>query len=913
MARTQHICALTAVLVWMALGLSVSVDAATATPDTIFGLAAPATVDSGDPHSVELGVKFSSEVAGTVTGIRFYKATANTGTHIGSLWSAHGTLLASATFTGETASGWQQMSFATPVTIAADTTYVAGYFAPKGEYSDTSAEFASAGVSSPPLTALANSVSANGVYAYSATSTFPASTYKATNYWVDVDFEAASAPGQVSGVSATPGNTSASVQWSAPSSAASPITSYTVTPYVGATAQPATTVSGSPPATGTTVTGLTNGTSYTFTVAAVNTDGAGPASEHSPAVTPATTPSAPTNVTATAGTESATVKWAAPSNGGSQITSYTITPYVGAEAQPTTTLSGSPPATSTTIAGLTDGTSYTFTVQASNADGSGPASSPSNAATPTVAANPLAMDANVTVEGHGTTTTPGFSTAEAGEQLLALVGSDGPAGAGRQSVTVSGAGLAWTLVERANSRSGDTEIWTATASKALANVAVTSTPAVGGYDQSLTVVSIERSSGIGAAVAGGAASGAPSVQLTTSGERSLVYAVGNDWDTATPRTLGPGQVVLHQYLDTKSADTYWSQYTAQATGPAGSVVTLNDTAPTADQWNMAAVEIVGQPAAAPGQVTGVSARAGNGSATVEWSAPSDGASRVTSYTITPYVGTEAQPATTIGGSPPATSATVAGLIDGTSYTFTVRASDAAGAGPASELSNVVTPTGGTTPDPTLLGEETAFSTYGVGQNGAAILAWPFTAGRSGTIEALHIYVLGSTAAIEGVELGIYENDTYSFAEPFEAYGEKAAFWEASGLAPESPGTLLAAKYVATGGHPKTKWVEATGYSVKVTAGKQYWLAVLTRADENGQDLVYGKKSDVKEAKPWGNYSNEWSLARKMETLPPPPAVKEMKEPAPGWQQEEPAGYEFQAGREAQEEGGPPSLYASGSE
>ena len=66
---------------------------------------------------------------------------------------------------------------------------MAGYLAPKGHYSDTSSGFASSGVSNPPLQALANSVSANGVYCYSATSTFPTSTFKATNYWVDVDFE----------------------------------------------------------------------------------------------------------------------------------------------------------------------------------------------------------------------------------------------------------------------------------------------------------------------------------------------------------------------------------------------------------------------------------------------------------------------------------------------------------------------------------------------------------------------------------------------------------------------------------------------------------------------------------------------------------------------------------------------------
>jgi hypothetical protein len=158
--------------------------------DTIFDFATPAKIDSGDTRSVELGVKFRSEMAGTVTGIRFYKAAANTGTHIGSLWSASGTLLASATFTGESASGWQQVNFGAPVAISANTTYVVGYLAPKGHYSDTPSAFASVGVSNPPLQALANPVSADGVYSYSSSSKFPTSTYKATNYWVDVDFAA---------------------------------------------------------------------------------------------------------------------------------------------------------------------------------------------------------------------------------------------------------------------------------------------------------------------------------------------------------------------------------------------------------------------------------------------------------------------------------------------------------------------------------------------------------------------------------------------------------------------------------------------------------------------------------------------------------------------------------------------------
>ncbi|MDR3662087.1 MAG: DUF4082 domain-containing protein, partial [Mycobacterium sp.] len=347
----------------------------TVTPqDTIFDFSTPATIDSGDNSSTELGVKFTSEAFGTVTGIRFYKATTNTGTHIGSLWSSTGTLLAQATFTSETASGWQQVNFSSPVLIQPNTTYVAAYLAPSGHYSDTASGFATSGVSNPPLSALANSTSADGVFAHSSTSTFPTSTSSATNYWVDLDFEPAPVPGQATNVNATAGHGSASLTWSAPTSGG-PVTTYTITPYIGTEAQPTTTINGSPPATGTTITGLTNGTSYTFTVTATNPNGPGPASPQSNTITPtATAPSAPTSVAATASNGSATVTWGAPANGGAPISSYTITPYVGSTAQSTTTISGSPPATGTTITGLTNGTSYTFTVTATNAVGTGPAS-----------------------------------------------------------------------------------------------------------------------------------------------------------------------------------------------------------------------------------------------------------------------------------------------------------------------------------------------------------------------------------------------------------------------------------------------------------------------------------------------------------------------------------------------------------
>jgi len=151
------------------------------------GTAVPSVVDGGPDSAVELGVKFRSDVAGSITGVRFYKAAANTGTHVGNLWTSTGTLLATATFTSETASGWQQVNFATPVSITANTIYVISYHANNGHFSYTDNYFSVNGVDNPPLHALATGVTGgNGVNAYGAGSVFPTQTWLDRNYWVDV-------------------------------------------------------------------------------------------------------------------------------------------------------------------------------------------------------------------------------------------------------------------------------------------------------------------------------------------------------------------------------------------------------------------------------------------------------------------------------------------------------------------------------------------------------------------------------------------------------------------------------------------------------------------------------------------------------------------------------------------------------
>jgi hypothetical protein len=344
------------------------------------------------------------------------------------------------------------------------------------------------------------------------------------------------------------------------------------------------------------VTGLTNGTTYTFTVSATNGIGTGSASAASNAVTPSppTVPGTPTGVAATAGNGSASVSWTAPSsNGGSPITSYTVTPYVGGVPQQTTTVSGSPPATSTPVTGLTNGTTYTFTVSATNSIGTGIASAPSNAVTP-AAVGPVTVDKTIFTDSSGTLTSPSLTTSTANDLIVAFVSSDGPAGSGQQTFTVTGAGLTWTLAKRSNGQSGDSEIWWARASGTLTSQTITATPSHGGFQGSLVVIAFAKAAGIGVTAAGGAASGAPDLSLAGTGAGSWVYAVGNDWDNAiarTPVSTPVAQVLVHQRLDTTTGDTFWVQSTTAPNASAGTV-DIHDSAPTTDQWNYTGVEIV---------------------------------------------------------------------------------------------------------------------------------------------------------------------------------------------------------------------------------------------------------------------------------------------------------------------------------
>jgi RHS repeat-associated protein len=377
------------------------------------------------------------------------------------------------------------------------------------------------------------------------------------------------APGAPTAVSATStAANQATVSWTAPaSSGASAITGYTVTPQGGPTQVPSVTVTASP----TTVTALSGGSSYTFSVIAKNTYGGGPPAA-SNAVTPAgpALPGAPTGVTATAGNAQATVTWTAPADGGSAITSYTVTPYVGSIAQTSTTVSGSPPPTTATVTGLSNN-AYTFQVVATNGVGPGPAGV-SNAVT--------------------ITTAPGAPT----------------------GVTTSGlnqsAAIYWKV------------------------------PA----DNGSPITSYTVTTYLGACCATPANGIAPVTVTTTS-------------------TTITGLTKEVSYSFQVSATN------ANGTGPGGASGVVTPYGPAGPPRNVSAIT-------------------GSGQAIVSWLPPTDnGGATVTSYTITPVVGGVAGTATTVGTG--LTSAVVPALTGGTTYTLTVTANNAAGAGAATS-SNAIT-------------------------------------------------------------------------------------------------------------------------------------------------------------------------------------------------------------------------------
>ena len=239
---------------------------------------------------------------------------------------------------------------------------------------------------------------------------------------------------------AVPGSGQASVSWTAPiSNGGSPLTSYVVTPYIGTLAQTPLAKSVGPSVLSTSLTGLTNGTSYTVRVVAKNLVGSGPA-----AVSPPITVGAPVApvVTAVGSSTSAAVSWTAPANNGSAVTSYVVRTYLGTVLQTTKThtLTCTPqpcsPARTWTVTGLTTASLYTFKVVALNTRGTGPAGVTTiKVGAPTLPGVPTGVHATA---GAASATVSWVAPANGSATITAYVITPYKAGAIQATITVAG-------------------------------------------------------------------------------------------------------------------------------------------------------------------------------------------------------------------------------------------------------------------------------------------------------------------------------------------------------------------------------------------------------------------------------------------------------------------------------------------
>jgi hypothetical protein len=207
----------------------------------------------------------------------------------------------------------------------------------------------------------------------------------------------------------------------------------------------------------------------------------------------------------------------------------------------------------------------------------------------------IVIDKKSSKHGRNKIRTSKISTRHGGDLLLAFVAFDGPRSTA-QSAKVSGAGLKWTLIKRSNTQRGVSEIWSARAKKVVKKKRITAKAARSGNDGMVTVIAFRNAAASGVAGAAGAPKSAPSIYLPAVADASWVFAVGNDWDRAVGRAPVSGQVLQHQWRDTRVKSTFWVQSTAKPATQAG-LVTIADKTPTTDRWNYAAVEV----RAAPGK------------------------------------------------------------------------------------------------------------------------------------------------------------------------------------------------------------------------------------------------------------------------------------------------------------------------
>jgi hypothetical protein len=240
------------------------------------------------------------------------------------------------------------------------------------------------------------------------------------------------------------------------------------------------------------------------------------------------------------------VSWSAPANGGSPITSYTITPYIGSTGQTPTVITGKPPATSTTVTGLTNGTAYTFTVAATNGVGTGPASTASAAVTPSTSSAAFVQQAG-TYSGSATslsvTPTANLTT---GNRLVVLAGIWGSGSPTASGVTDSAGDTFTEVLHFKGSDGTEMSVWTAPVT------------AGGGTKPTVKVTSSAKGDiGIEALEYSGlsGAAGTGAIDQTATATGTTGSSSGTVTSAATPATTAANELVLGFYVDSGFGDT----------------------------------------------------------------------------------------------------------------------------------------------------------------------------------------------------------------------------------------------------------------------------------------------------------------------------------------------------------------------
>lgn len=430
-------------------------------------------------------------------------------------------------------------------------------------------------------------------------------------------------------------------------------------------------------ATTATVTGLTNGTSYVFRVAAVSSVGSSEYSTLASELTPFSLPAAPSNVVGVSGASSARLTWTAPGdNGGFAVADYEIQYSTNAGSSWVDVVDGVSVTAVATITGLTNGTAYIFKVRAITSKGAGAWSAPSAAVTPTSA--------------------PSAPTSLAGSASPAAVALSWAAPSSN-----GGAAISDYVIQRAVSSA--TPVWSTVAKAVSTSTSFTVTGLTNGTAYVFRVAA-KNSRGtsvwttVSDAVTPRAAPGVPTALKVTASAGSVAVS----W--VAPALNGGASITDYVLQYSSNAGVTWSDFT-DGTSTAVSATVTGLTNGVAYVFRVAAVNAVGTgswsassaaatPRSAPSAPSNLVATPSAGAVALAWSAPSSNGAAITNYTVqfssdggTTWV-VFPRPAGT------ATTASVTGLANGLEYSFRVSAQNALG---SSSWSSTATATPVTTP------------------------------------------------------------------------------------------------------------------------------------------------------------------------------------------------------------------------